>query len=269
MLGLFLILMSLAVVILVSKAISMRLVPNSFCTLCATAFMILLVISFIFDRAGPGNEFGPVAEMIFFFPVGLGFWIGGLVVLWRARSWGEPLGYVRTTLQCLSGLLYIGPLLSIGWTFLFPSPIYVYNMKFEVRIPKSTQIDPLTQVSLHAMSFESRTTFGRMRQRSDGDFAVFSDLFEIEYNTMRILVVQQPKAPFQVFRLPLSKKLKVADWTEWQRPDYTENPETDNPYRDRLLLRESEKHERSAKLPADCVELRYKIEKHELEKWER
>jgi hypothetical protein len=263
MIGIILVLLSLAIVIVVAKAIAMRFAADPFCVLCATAYMPLLFASFIFDRARTGNEFGPLAEIVFFYSIGLAFWVAGLVVLWRAFSRGEPLGYFRTTLQCVSGLWYLGPALAIGWLLVFPSPNYGYDLIVETRAPKTLQFDPLTRILFHTDTDRTENALGWVKKRTEGEFTVFSDSFGIrDWVDRRILAVQPPNEPFQVFRPPIPKELHAQDWSPWRRPDYLVKAKDD--WRP---LEDTSKHPRTPNLPADCFQLRYRIERHELEKW--
>jgi hypothetical protein len=112
--GLLFILVFLAIAVAAAKAVATRFDPQPFCALCATIYMCGLVVALIVaPPAGAGNEFGSLGEIILFYPVGLAFWVAGLVALSRAMYYGEPLGRVRVTLQCISGVMYIGPLVFV------------------------------------------------------------------------------------------------------------------------------------------------------------
>ena len=176
--GLLLVLMSVVIVVAVSKAIASRFEQDPFCVLCSTAYAGLLVASFFLDPAHAGNEFGPLAEIVFFFPLGLGFWIAGAVVLWRAFGQGEPLGASarhasrhRLVLSRAGGGDWLGSR--------FPSTEYTYNLITELRAPANLPTDPLTRLFVHTDTDRSEDALGRLTKRTEGDSTIFSTTFNL------------------------------------------------------------------------------------------
>jgi hypothetical protein len=115
MTGLLVILGCLTVIVPVAMAVAAYFDPRAFCTVCAALYLVGLGIALaIYWAGGPhgvaGNEFGPLAEFMIFYPIGLLFWIAGLILLARSAYLGEALGRVHVTLQAVTGVVYLGPI---------------------------------------------------------------------------------------------------------------------------------------------------------------
>ena len=231
--------------------------------ICATAVIVLLVLAFRFDRPHVGNEFGPLAEIVILYPIGIALWFVGLLLLWRAYTCGEPLGRLRVILQSVNGLFYIGPPVVIVCAFLFPPTEYVYEISCELRVSASVQIEPLTRFSLTTDTDRSGGTLEKAaRRKIENQSVIFSTASLLNaHKEQRVFYVQRPNGPYQVFHLPADPP-QPTDWTQWRSPDWVEKRENDW-----HILADSQNHERSAKVPPDCFELRYRIDKFESKQW--
>jgi hypothetical protein len=58
--------------------------------------------------------------------------------------------------------------------------------------------------------------------------------------------------------LPLPEQPKPTGWTAWKKPDYLEKSDAMWTF-----MHDLKEHDRSTNIPADCFELRYKIERRE------
>ncbi len=129
---------------------------------------------------------------------------------------------------------------------------------YELRAPKTLKFDPLTSFELVTEEDASGTRLRLTKRREEGDFVVFADSCLIfEGHTRRAMIVTVAGQPSQVFRLTIPSTPKPADWTKWQRPDYTEKSDAMWTF-----MHDLKKHDRSTNVPPNAFELRFKITEH-------
>ena len=150
--------------------------------------------------------------------------------------------------------------------FLFPIIVFslcistafardAFQFLYELRVPKTARVEPLTSFDVVTDSDSSGTRLRLTKRREEGAFIVFADsCLLFAGDKRRAMVVKTDGEPSQVFRLPLALKPELADWTKWQRPDYTEK--TDASW---TFMHDLKKHDRSTNVPPDCFELRFKV----------
>ena len=133
----------------------------------------------------------------------------------------------------------------------------VYPFTFEVRIPKTAKPDlKSTQVSLVAAHGEDATFLWACKQREAGGFLIFQRDFLVfsEDKPQRGLIVHA--APKQIFRLSIPQTPKPTDWSQWQRPSYSQSGDAGWTF----FVPDSKTTNRSTNIPPVCFEVRYKIE---------
>ena len=130
-----------------------------------------------------------------------------------------------------------------------------HNFVFELRAPKTLKTDPLTAFDLTTEDSASGTRLRFTKRREEGEFQVFQHSFLIFSERRRAMVVRADGQPSQVFVLLIPRKPKSADWSQWARPTYTAKGDAGWDF-----MHDQNKQSRSTNAPADCFELRYKIE---------
>jgi len=130
-----------------------------------------------------------------------------------------------------------------------------FEFFYELRVPKTAKFEPNTSFDLVTDSGASGTRLHLTTRREEGDSVIFADSSLVfADDKRRAMVIRTDGQPSQVFRLALPRSPKPADWTKWQRPDYTEKSDAWWTF-----MHDSKKHDRSTNVPPDSFELRFKI----------
>jgi hypothetical protein len=130
-----------------------------------------------------------------------------------------------------------------------------FEFFYELRVPKTAKFEPDTSFDLVTDSGASGTRLHLTTRREEGDSVIFADSSLVfAGDKRRAMVMRTDGQPSQVFQLALPGSPKPADWTKWQRPDYTEKTEAWWTF-----MHDSKKHDRSTNVPPDSFELRFKI----------
>jgi hypothetical protein len=130
----------------------------------------------------------------------------------------------------------------------------------EIRCPKGIEIGSTNDVYsgffVFATDFKiSGTPFNLSKQREDGEFKVFEHSYNLLSRDHRRAIIVIPwNHEDQVFQLPVPRKLKPIDWTNWQRANYVETNAISN------FRFDYKPADRSTNIPPNSFELRYKIE---------
>lgn len=135
------------------------------------------------------------------------------------------------------------------------APPHAVTLFYELRVPKTARFDPETSFDFVTDSSAAGTPLRLTQRREDGDYVIFADsclIFAGERR--RAMVVRTDGQRSQVFRLPVPRTPKPADWTNWQRPASTGGTEAVWTFMD-----DSKQNDRSTNAPTDCFELRFKI----------
>lgn len=137
---------------------------------------------------------------------------------------------------------------------------------FELRMPQSQNTDTNTRIDLAVKGQgEDGTFLWACKQRREGTWLVFQRDFLLgdEPSSKRALIV----SPFisgptnideQVFLLSIRRHPKPADFSAWQRPNYMANNAG------WAIIYGLKIKAISTNVPANCFELRYKVEKQDL-----
>ena len=128
-----------------------------------------------------------------------------------------------------------------------------HTFVFELRVPKGATNDPSMSVELATEEGSSATDLVDTKQREEEGFRVFQHSFLLFENKRRALIVGPQ--PCQVFQLSIPEHPKPKDWTEWRRPDYLAKGDAGWDF-----IYNQNKQSRSTNLPANCFQVRYKIE---------
>ncbi len=158
---------------------------------------------------------------------------------WFTKRWSVRFfGFVASVLLVGCGRADVGPL----------------NLEYELRAPKSRKFDPSTKLDLCTDDQIYGTRLELTQRRDEGDYAVFSESWLVfGYERRRTLVVSfNDGSPSQVFSLP--EQFKVVDWSEWERPSYMAGPDVS------WDICYGRSIDRSAAIPPDCFELRYRLQ---------
>ncbi len=121
--------------------------------------------------------------------------------------------------------------------------------------PKTTRIDLATSTGEDGHYLWG---YNQKQQREDGRFFIFEPdefVLDTEPDNRRALIIDDFKTPQQVFRIPLSRKPKAQDWSQWQRPDFLATGDVGWAF---IYKRKIQIVTTNA--PADSFEMRYKVE---------
>ena len=132
-----------------------------------------------------------------------------------------------------------------------------HKLSYEIRAPKSVTLDGLTAFDLVTDQGSSGTRLRLTKHREEDGFNVYSDSCLVDSSEDRRAIVvtfENEKEPKQVFVLKIPRIPKPTDWTKWQRPDYLEKSNAGWTFMHNLT-----KHDRSTNIPANALEVRYKI----------
>jgi len=132
----------------------------------------------------------------------------------------------------------------------------------EIRAPNTVEFSHAS-VEFVGEHTSAGTPLMKTKQTADGTTNVFSTSFIIYtslYKERRFAIIVAPDASrtsmSQVFLLPIGKNLKQINWSEWRRPDYIENSKDAGSN----FMDDQKSPDRSANIPPNCFEGRYKIE---------
>ena len=132
----------------------------------------------------------------------------------------------------------------------------------QLRVAKSVSPDPkTTRIELATSTGEDGHYlwgYNQKQQKEDGRFFIFEPdefVLDTEPDNRRALIIDDFKTPQQVFRIPMSRKPKVQDWSQWQRPDFLATGDVGWAF---IYKRKIQIVTTNA--PADSFEMRYKVE---------
>lgn len=128
-----------------------------------------------------------------------------------------------------------------------------HKLYFELRVPRTLKFDPETRLNLVTDVIWSGTSLHLTERRDEGEFVVFAHSFLVsDYEKKRAIIVSPTGQPSQIFILSIPRRAKPIDWTEWQRPTYT-----DKAYVEKRFLDGAKDYDTN--IPSDCFELRFQI----------
>jgi hypothetical protein len=137
-------------------------------------------------------------------------------------------------------------------------PRQSHHLTFELRAPKKLEFDPDTKIELVTDESASSTPLNRIKKRMETEYIVLNDSWLISPASRYALMVKPKSGRASVFKLPLPEQPKPTEWTAWKKPDYLEKSDAMWTF-----MHDLKEHDRSTSIPADCFELRYKIERRE------
>ena len=132
----------------------------------------------------------------------------------------------------------------------------------QLRVPKSVSPNPkTTRIDLATSTGEDGHFlwgYNQKVQKEDGRFLIFEPddfVLDTEPDSRRAVIIDDFSTPNQVFRIPLSRKPKVQDWSQWQRPDFLATGDVGWAFIYKRKIQGV-----ITNIPPDSFELRYKVE---------
>ncbi len=132
-------------------------------------------------------------------------------------------------------------------------------LRIEVRSPKSLHYDADTYLAFGTEKFNESDSLFSIKQSEDNKFTTFEKAYELiseDHRHAAIIYINRKtaKETDQVFLLPIPRKSKATDWTNWKHADYVETNAVSN------FIFNYTPADRSTNAPPSGFELRYKIE---------
>lgn len=135
-------------------------------------------------------------------------------------------------------------------------PLKSFQLLYEVRGPKSQKFDPLTKFDVVTDRSASGTRLQFAKRSEEGGYVVFAkSTLVFSGEKRRALVIGTESGSTVIFLLKVPSDPKIGDWSEWQKPDYLGDEDAVWAF-----MHDQKKAVRSKAIPADCFEIRYRVE---------